>query len=54
MIAFSFIGGDGSADKSSASFTLSDGLSPFSIVYKDVKKTSPSSPTYVLPKTGNE
>ena len=42
-----------SSDRSKGYISVST-LSPFAIVYKDSDKTKPSTPTYLLPKTGIE
>ena len=42
-----------SSDGKTANISVST-LSPFDIVYRDVKKVSPSTPSYVAPKTGIE
>ena len=42
-----------SSDKSKGAVSVSS-LSPFAIVYRDVKKTEPPVPSYIPPKTGVE
>ena len=42
---------DVSNDKKKATILVSS-LSPFDIVYKDIKKPSTDTPTYIIPKTG--
>jgi hypothetical protein len=42
-----------SSKKKTASIRVSS-LSPFDIVYKDVDRTKPSTPSYTPPKTGDK
>jgi hypothetical protein len=42
-----------SADKKKGTITVST-LSPFDIVYKDSRRTPPSTPSYIAPRTGDQ